>query len=571
MTIWGNDHLKVAASDGSTVEQLEVGSCVERYIVERVLGAGGTAMVYLVRHETLGTRHALKVLTITSEGIRNRLITEGRVQGKLKDHPNIVAVYDVLDVHGSPGLVLDYVDGPSLEMVLRQYRFGVDDAVLLFEGVLAGVQAAHDVGVAHRDLKPANVLLAQTKEGFVPKVTDFGLAKQLVRDQDIRATRQGVAMGTPSYMAPEQIRDAGTVDARADLFSLGCILYELVTRRRTFPGDEVLPIYNAVTRGEYLPPRHFVPDLADSIDVAIRGCLQVNRDQRIPDCSTLLEVLRGEREWAIYERERAEEDTEELMVLPPPVLSTDAPALTLAPTDVSDLLDPVSTQPGFATIPARSRHAASKQERRGLSLLAMGLAVVGFCAVGFGGWWLGGSSGEEEVEPTQSQEGVLEEPVALEGLEPPTVRLPEEPAAEPSPPEQEPPLPLSAPATPATPPRTAAPASPAKPRLATPSRAPEPVPEEQPDTQDPVVEEPVEFTVRLLSLPPTMEVWVDNAKVGRTNVKLSLNAGLHKVELYNQGERYAFPIEVERVGEEEGKNRWCYLATERIVKTGNCR
>jgi serine/threonine protein kinase len=549
----------VAASDGSMVEQLEVGSYVERYIVERVLGAGGTAMVYLVRHETLGTRHALKVLTITSEGIRNRLITEGRVQGRLKDHPNIVAVYDVLDVHGSPGLVLDYVDGPSLETVLRQYRFGVDDAVLLFEGVLAGVQAAHDVGIAHRDLKPANVLLAQTKEGFVPKVTDFGLAKQLVRDQDIRATRQGVAMGTPSYMAPEQIRDAGTVDARADLFSLGCMLYELVTRRRTFPGDEVLPIYNAVTRGEYLPPRHFVPDLSDSIDVAIRGCLQVNRDQRIPDCSTLLEVLHGEREWAIYERERDEEDTEELLVLPPPVLSTNAPALTLAPSDVSGLLDPA------ATLPARPRAVVSTRKRRGAPRLVMGWAVVGLCAVGFAGWWwLGGRSGEEEVESGQAQDVVLEEPVVADTLETTAAMTHEEAVAEATPsPAQEPSSPPSSPATPATP------------RRVTPTPAPEevnePVPVEEPETQEPPVEEPVEFTVRLLSLPPTMKVQVGDEMVGRTNLKLSLNAGLHTVKLSNSGESFEFPIEVENVGEEEGKNRWCYLEAEGTVKRGNCR
>lgn len=552
------------------MEQLEVGSCIERYVVERVLGAGGTAMVYLVRHETLGTRHALKVLTITSEGIRNRLITEGRVQGKLKDHPNIVAVYDVLDVQGSPGLVLDYVDGPSLETVLRQYRFGVQDAVLLFEGVLAGVQAAHEVGVAHRDLKPANVLLAETKEGFVPKVTDFGLAKQLVADQDIRATRQGVAMGTPSYMAPEQIRDAGTVDERADLFSLGCMLYELITRRRTFPGNEVLPIYNAVTRGEYLPPRHFVPDLDPAIDVAIRGCLQVNRDQRIPDCATLREVLRGEREWTIYERQRDEEDTEELMVLPPPVLATDAPALTLAPSDVSELLEPPPPLPGPATLPARGGRPGSRGPRSWIPWIAGAgvLVLAGLAALAFFGMGsaplsefdadteVDAQAVEEQAEGIDDLDAVTEEPEAVsepeEVVEPtPPVEVVEVPAPRPQP----------------------------SPRVVIPEPEPEPVVVPAPPPAPIAPEVPVveEVTVRLLSIPPTLnfEVGVANEPghhKGKTNAKLQLLPGLHRVVLSDEdGWRYPFAIEVVPAGDDEAQNRWCYLEAEGTHRAGSCR
>ena len=546
------------------MEQLEVGSCIERYVVERVLGAGGTAMVYLVRHQTLATRHALKVLTITSEGIRNRLITEGRVQGKLKDHPNIVAVYDVLDVQGSPGLVLDYVDGPSLETVLRQYRFGVEDAVLLFEGVLAGVQAAHEAGVAHRDLKPANVLLAETKEGFVPKVTDFGLAKQLVTDQDIRATRQGVAMGTPSYMAPEQIRDAGTVDERADLFSLGCILYELITRRRTFPGNEVLPIYNAVTRGDYMPPRHFVPDLDDAIDVAIRGCLQVNRDQRIPDCATLREVLRGEREWTIYERQRDEEDTEELMVLPPPVLATDAPALTLAPSEVSELLDPAPPLGGPATMPARGARAVSRRSRGWLlwGLGGTGVALAGALVL----MWPGSEEppvfkvDPEVAAPVVEDKGVLADGDE-ESPELPELALEESVASTPPVEPRE-----------AVQPRPSAPVETPAPAAGRSSAPPlEPAPAEVPEV--PVVEE---VTVRLLSIPPTMafEVGVEGQPgyhKGRTNTKLQLKPGLHRVVFSGSGVPYPFAIEVVAAGDDEGKNRWCYLVGEGVHKAGSCR
>jgi len=280
--------------------KLDPGTTVERYVVEEVLGAGGTAMVYLVRHTALGTRHALKVLTLTSSAIRERMLREGQVQASL-NHPNVVAVTDVIDIQGQPGLLMEHIVGPSLERALSKYKLTMGDAEILFQGILAGVRAAHDTGLVHRDLKPANVLLQRTQAGFVPKVTDFGLAKLLQADPEVAHTRSGIAMGTPSYMAPEQIRDARSVDQRADVWSLGCLLYELMTRRRTFPGDEALAIYNAVTEGRFVPPRKVVGGLPERVEKAIHGCLTVDRDARIPDCATLEAVLSGEVDWALPE------------------------------------------------------------------------------------------------------------------------------------------------------------------------------------------------------------------------------------------------------------------------------
>jgi len=280
--------------------KLDAGAEVDRYVVEEVLGAGGTAMVYLVRHQQLGTAHALKVLTISSSAIKERMLREGRVQATL-NHPNVVAVTDVVDIDGAPGLLMERIEGPSLERALGKYKLTMGDAELLFRGILSGVAAAHDRGLVHRDLKPANVLLQRSQQGFVPKVTDFGLAKALAGDPDLAHTRSGIAMGTPSYMAPEQIRDARSVDQRADLWSLGCLLYELTTRRRTFPGDEALAIYNAVTEGRFVPPRKLVPDVPDRIEQAIHGCLRVDRNERIPSCEALFEVLDGARSWPLPE------------------------------------------------------------------------------------------------------------------------------------------------------------------------------------------------------------------------------------------------------------------------------
>jgi tRNA A-37 threonylcarbamoyl transferase component Bud32 len=282
---------------------LATGQIVDRYTVEGVIGAGGTAVVYRVRHAQLQTPHALKVLSLASSAIRRRMLREGQVQATMR-HPNVVAVTDVLDIDGAPGLLMEHVEGPSLEQALARFSLDVDQALTLFHGVVAGVRHAHMHGLVHRDLKPANVLLARTEQGFVPKVTDFGLAKVIQGDGPaLGQTRQGVAMGTPAYMAPEQIRDARTVDQRADLFSLGCLLYELVCGVRTFPGNEAIAIYNAIMGGDYIPPRRHRPDLPDRVDQAIRGMLMTDRDRRIPDCDTLLAVLAGERTWDMLPEE----------------------------------------------------------------------------------------------------------------------------------------------------------------------------------------------------------------------------------------------------------------------------
>src|SRR6185503_18078691 len=129
-------------------------------------------------HLQLGSLHALKVLTSPTEAIALRLRREGRAQAKLR-HPNIVAVTDSIDVFGEPGLVMEYVRGPSLAELLQKRRLTVDQAEHLALGILRGVAAAHGLGLVHRDLKPGNVLLAIDADALLPKVADFGLAKIL--------------------------------------------------------------------------------------------------------------------------------------------------------------------------------------------------------------------------------------------------------------------------------------------------------------------------------------------------------------------------------------------------------
>src|SRR5688500_7635502 len=206
---------------------IQSGTVIDRYTVESLVGEGGMAVVFRVRHNTLGTLHALKVLTLSSRQIRERLKQEGQFQAKLQ-HPNVVAVTDVIDLGGTDALIMEYVDGPSLDALMRRQRLTIAQADELADGILAGVGEAHRLGYVHRDLKPGNVLLKVTAQGYLPKVTDFGLAKSFGEGSDPgRAqTRTGSTMGTPHYMSPEQVRDSKNVGPRSDIFSLGALLYK---------------------------------------------------------------------------------------------------------------------------------------------------------------------------------------------------------------------------------------------------------------------------------------------------------------------------------------------------------
>ena len=152
------------------------------------------------------------------------------------------------------------------------------------------------IGLLHRDLKPGNVLISGSGNGLVPKVADFGLAKLLDSDGGMSRTRSGTTMGTPSHMAPEQIRDAKSVDKRADVFALGAIVYDLYCGVLAFPGDDILTVMTAIASGTYTPPRDLVPNLPGRVLRAIDGVLQVKTADRLPDCETLLATLRGAEE-----------------------------------------------------------------------------------------------------------------------------------------------------------------------------------------------------------------------------------------------------------------------------------
>lgn len=267
---------------------LSPGERIDRYEVLSVLGQGGMAVVYRARHVELGSEHAIKLLIAVKPELQERLLQEGRIQARLH-HPNLVRVHDVLRVDGRPALVMEFVDGPSLDAYVASRKLPLEALERLFRGVCAGVAHAHSNGMIHRDLKPANVLVHVVDGVAIPKVTDFGIAKVLELG-DSGGTSAGTAMGTPRYMAPEQIRNAKGVDAGADVYALGSMLYELVSGQPLVDSVDLVGIYERAMKDE-VPDLGAIPGVPERIVNTVRHALRGERRNRVPDAATLLRVL----------------------------------------------------------------------------------------------------------------------------------------------------------------------------------------------------------------------------------------------------------------------------------------
>ncbi len=210
---------------------MKAGDRILSYVVDRELGEGGMGTVYLGRHTALDQLVAIKSLSLMlsrDEALRARFLQEANIQAKLR-HPGIVQVLNADMESDQPSLVMEYIEGKSLSEVLElRGALPESDALKIMKQVLSAVGYAHKQGVIHRDLKPSNVMVMASGEA---KVTDFGIAKVL---GSAKLTRTGTAMGSAHYMSPEQIRRPETADARSDIYSLGCVFYEVLAGRPPF-------------------------------------------------------------------------------------------------------------------------------------------------------------------------------------------------------------------------------------------------------------------------------------------------------------------------------------------------
>ena len=219
------------------------------YEIKRELGRGGMGVVYLAHNTLMGRDEVLKVMgrhIIERPGVLDRFLREIQAVARLR-HPNIVMAYRAMRLDGSVVLAMEYVRGFDLSKTVKSAGpLAVDHACYFVHQAALGLQHAHEEGLVHRDIKPGNLMLSRTKDKATIKVLDFGLAKA-TRDEkvDVRLTSEGQAMGTPDYIAPEQIVDARSADIRADIYSLGGTLYHLLAGRPPFQASSLYDMYRA--------------------------------------------------------------------------------------------------------------------------------------------------------------------------------------------------------------------------------------------------------------------------------------------------------------------------------------
>ncbi|HEV2444507.1 MAG TPA: protein kinase, partial [Candidatus Sulfopaludibacter sp.] len=278
-----------------------VGTSVSHYRVVDKLGSGGMGEVYLAEDEHLRRRVAIKLPDTRhdSPGSRRRFEHEAQVASRLT-HPNIARIYDYGEApDGRPFLVMELVDGKSLRDVLLQGRLQPGRAAVVVAGVLRALEAAHRNGLVHRDIKPANVMLDSSDE---VKVLDFGLAKEapepaplplpedasLVETVTLSVTLPGMMAGTPAYMPPEQAR-ALRVDARADLFSTGLVLYECLTGIAVFSGRTQREVLDKVCTEDPVPASVRVPELSKAWDRVLARALCKDPAGRYQSAAEMLE------------------------------------------------------------------------------------------------------------------------------------------------------------------------------------------------------------------------------------------------------------------------------------------
>jgi len=289
-----------------------------KYRVDGFLGTGGMGVVLSATHLELDAPVAIKVVRddfAANEAVVSRLLFEARAVARMQS-AHVVRVLDVARLpNGAPYIVMEKLRGGDLAALLEQRAaIPVAEAIGYLLQACEGLIEAHGLGIVHRDLKPENLFLAATPEGIVLKILDFGISKDLgtaIREGSrTTLTKGGAAVGSPSYMAPEQIRAAPNLDARADIWSLGTILFELVTGRCPFEADTVAVMYQKVLTENPPSLLDILPSAPSELNTIIQLCLQKDPDDRFQTVQELAIALRGLSRPPVVERQRLQSGIE---------------------------------------------------------------------------------------------------------------------------------------------------------------------------------------------------------------------------------------------------------------------
>ena len=271
-----------------------------KYILEEMLGHGSMGVVFRATQELIGRKVALKILSLKVASFNEavtRFFREARTAARLI-HPTIVPILDLGEDQGFYFFAMQFMEGHSLKEVIEKEldRFTLYDKIRIFERLAEGLSVAHQEGIIHRDIKPANIFL--DLEGS-PKILDFGIAKV---EEAPGLTQTGIVIGSPPYMSPEQARGE-KLDGRSDIFSLGVVMYELLTGRKAFPAKSKREAIIERQRLEKLPKsklpppiRSITPKVPPKLEEIVAKCMKPLREERYEKAEHLLQEIRQLKE-----------------------------------------------------------------------------------------------------------------------------------------------------------------------------------------------------------------------------------------------------------------------------------
>jgi eukaryotic-like serine/threonine-protein kinase len=315
-----------------------------KYRVERVLGVGGMACVVAAKHLHLDESVALKFLRrefLTQRGVAERFTREAKAACKIRSE-YVARVYDVGTHAGAPFLVMDHLVGRDLYTVLLESGpLPVDAAVEYAMQTCAALAAAHSIGIVHRDVKPENLFLVEHHGLPTVKLLDFGISRIALTGLalgEVSRMTGATTIGTPLYMSPEQIRSSASADGRSDLWSLGIVLYELLTGLPAFQAEGVSEVFAAILEQEPLPLREVRPDVPPGLVEVLERCLRKDPDERFQNAAELAAALlpfAPARALAVAERSSSTLGTAAPHpVAPPSVGSRSEPTVRLSADDL---------------------------------------------------------------------------------------------------------------------------------------------------------------------------------------------------------------------------------------------
>lgn len=367
------------------------------YIVKRELGQGGMGSVFLARHRTAGHDVAIKVISskyIADADALSRFEREARLMARIR-HPNIVHQYELRRLGGGHvALVMQYVRGESLITVLRRRgKLRFDECAQILRDIGLALEHAHANGIIHRDVKPHNILIDADKGSAL--LSDFGIAKATQGDAEVTAT--GIAIGTPAYMAPEQI-DNAAVDGRADLYSLGVVGWEMLSGKRAWEGESLFGIIYKQKHQDLAPLTLLRPDAPQRLLLALEGALEKDPARRWSSASEFVEQLRSDTPTSAMLRRReaagALLSTSESPIEPPAAGAATIPFRRA--TAETPIPAPLATADAAALNAAATRGSPAR-----MALLVGGGALAG--ALGF--YAVFGGALSPRTQPPAAREG----------------------------------------------------------------------------------------------------------------------------------------------------------------------